>query len=236
MKNIFYATLAIAMFSLNSCKVETGEGTLKMKYEAKVNNSSLELNKDYLINGDTIYFTMLKFYVSDVFVEDKDGLNEIAVKDAALVDFSNLSSTEFSYTLPAAAYKNPSFTVGLSDERNGTDPSSYPSSSPLSLGTSMYWMMANSYIYFKIEGFKRVNGGQSPLAYHVGLDGMGQATGVQKGLTIHKGNTTTVRSILDLNELFANIDFATEYETHTTNNMPLAQKMMNNFVGALNVQ
>ena len=236
MKNIFYTILAIAIFSLNSCKEEVGEGTLMMKYEAKVNNSNLEFNKHYVINGDSVYFTMLKFYVSDVTIEDKDGLAEIAVKDVALIDFSELSSTTFSYALEAASYKNPSFIVGLSDETNGTEPSSYPSSSSLSLGTSMYWMMANSYIYFKIEGFRTLNGADSPLVYHVGFDGLGASTGVQKGFTIHKGNTTTVLSSLDINAMFATIDFATEAETHTTNNMPLAQKMMNNLVGALDVQ
>ena len=236
MKNIFYAIIAIAIFGLNSCKEEAGEGTLKMKYEAKVNNSNLELNKNYTINGDSVYFTMVKFYVSDVSIQDKDGIAAIEVKDVALVDFSNLSSTEFSYTLEAAAYKNPSFTVGLSDERNGTEPSSYASSSPLSLGTSMYWMMANSYIYFKIEGFRILNGVEAPLVYHVGLDGLGDSAGAQKGFSINNGNTTTVLTILDLDAVVATIDFDTESETHTTNNMPLAQKMMNNFVGALNVQ
>jgi hypothetical protein len=238
MKNIFYAFIAIALFGLNSCDedaVEAGEGTLTMKYEAKVNNIDLELNRNYLINGDSVYFTTVKFYVSDVKIQDKDGLNEIEVKDVALVDFSEMSTTSFNTVLPATAYKNPSFTVGLSDERNNTEPSSYPSISPLSLNTSMYWLMAESYIYFKIEAFRTVNGVETPLVYHVGLDGMGTNASVEKGFSINNGNITTIITTLELTAVFTTIDLATEPGTHTLNNKPLADKMMDNFVNALSI-
>lgn len=238
MKNIFYAIITIAVFSLNSCKEDSdaGEGTLTMKYEAKVNNSNLLLNTDYTINGDTVKFTMLKFYVSDVHILDKDGLNMIEIKDVALVDFNDETSTSFSATLESGAYKNPMYSVGLSLDLNASDPSTFASNHPMSLGTSMYWMMSNAYIYFKIEGFRTVNGLEEPFVYHVGHMVLAQDKMADKSFSINKGTTTTLLNILDLNNVFATIDFDTESETHTMNNMPLANKMMTNFVEAISVQ
>jgi hypothetical protein len=237
MKNIFYAIIAIAIFGLNSCKdeIEAGEGTLVMKYEAKVNNSNLALNTDYTINGETVYFTTLKFYVSDVHIHDKDGANEFDLKDVALIDFSDESTTSFASTLASGAYKNPMYSVGLSTDLNASDPSSFASDHPMSLGNSMYWMMSNAYIYFKIEGFREVNGVDEPFVYHVGHMVLAQSKMVEKAFSINNGNTTTVLNTLDLNSVFANIDFDTESETHTMNNMPLANKMMSNFVNGISI-
>ena len=236
MKNLFFAILAIAIFSLNACtEEEAGEGTLVMKYEAKANNETLQFNTDYVIHGDTVYFTTLKFYVSDVHIHDQDGANMMEVKDVALIDFNDESSTSFSKTLASGAYKNPMYAVGLSTDRNASDPSTFDSDHPMSLGTSMYWMMSNAYIYFKIEGFRKQGGVDEPFVYHVGHMVLAQNKMGDNAFSINKGNTTTILNTLDLDSVFDNIDFDTESETHTMNNMPLANKMMTNFVEGISV-
>ncbi len=235
MKNIFFAIMSIALLSLTACSEEAGEGILTLKYAATVNSENLELNKTYVMDGDSVYFTLLQYYTSDIFIEDKDGTTETEIMDVSFIDFSEESSLEFSTTLEATAYKNPSYTVGLSDTRGAADPSSFGSDHPMSLNSSMFWIMSNSYIYFKIEGFRIKNGIEDPLVYHVGLTGYGENKQAQKAFSINDGNTTTLVTTLNLNEVFGNIDFDTEPETHQMNNMPLARKMMTNFANALSV-
>ena len=235
MKNLFIAVIGIALLSLSACKEEAGEGVLNMKYATIINDENLELNKVYDLDGDSVYFTLINYYISDVEIMDKDGNAAIEVKDVTLVDLSDPATFEFNYTLEADAYKNPSFTVGLTDNRNATDPSSYASNHPMSLNRSMYWLMAEAYIYLKVEGFRINNGIDEPLVYHVGMNGFAQTKLKEQAFSINKGNTTTMVTTLNMNDLFVNIDFDTEPETHTMNNMPLAMKMMNNFVNALSV-
>ena len=86
-----------------------------------------------------------------------------------------------------------------------------------------------------MEGFRINNGVDEPLVYHVGMNGFAQTKLKEQAFSINKDNTTTIVTTLDMNDLFVNIDFDTEPETHTMNNMPLAMKMMNNFVNALSV-
>ena len=236
MKKLFIAVIGIALLSLSACKEEAGEGILNMRYATMINNQTLELDQVYELNGDSVYFTLINYYISDVEVMDKDGNTSIEIKDVALVDLAEPSTFEYNYTLEANAYKNPSFTVGLSDARNATDPSSYGSDHPMSLNRSMYWVMAQAYIYFKIEGFRINNGVNEPIVYHVGMNGFAQTKEKEQAFSINKDNTTTLITTLNMNDLFSNVDFATEPETHTMNNMPLAMKLMDNFVNAISVE
>lgn len=235
MKNYVFAIMSIALLALSACKEETGEGVLNMKYTATVNNENLTLNKTYLMNGDSVYFTLIQYYVSDLTINDKDGNSAIDVMDVAFIDFAEPSSLEYNFNMEATAYKNPGFTIGLSDDRAASDPSSFASDHPMSLNSSMYWLMSNSYIYFKIEGFRLKNGLEEPIVYHVGLNGYARTREVENAFSVNDGNTTTIVTTLNLNDVFTNIDFDTEPETHTMNNMPLAQKMMNNFAAAISV-
>lgn len=235
MKNYLLAILSIAVLTISACTEETGEGTLTLKYEAQINDQALAFNTDYDLNGETVHFELIQFYVSDVHIHDADGANMIEVKDVAFIDLSDESTTSFSKVLEAGSYKNPMYTVGLSEDLNASDPSTFESGHPLSLGNSMYWMMSNAYIYFKIEGFRTVAGVDEPFVYHVGHAVLGLGKMGNKAFTINDGNTTTIVNTLDLNSLFANIDFDTESETHTMNNMPLANKMMSNFTDAVSI-
>jgi len=233
MKNYFLVIISALLISISACKEERGDGDLNLKYAATLNGGNLELNQTYLLNGDSVYFTLIQYYICDASISDKDGATSLDLKDVTFIDFSEPSSLDYNFTLDATAYKNLTYTVGLSDERGATDPSSYASDHPMSLNRSMYWLMANAYVYFKIEGFRIKNGIDEPLVYHVGMNGFAQNKEAAQSFTINKGNTTSLITTLNLNEVFANINFDTEPETHTMNNMPLAQKLMNNFVNAL---
>lgn len=235
-KHIKLAVVFIALtIALSSCKKDK-EGTITINYKATVNNQELTFDNPFIINGDTIVFEVFKFYTSDINITDKNDNQTITLGDVHLVDYENIDSKTYSTTIEATAYKNPTFIVGLSDERNATDPSSYASSNPLSLQQGNYWMMASSYIFFKIEGFRTVNGVDEPIVYHVGFNGMGVEKVAQKAFSVYDKGNTNINFTVDFDDLFANIDFDTEGTTHTTDNMTLAQKMMDNFVNATTIE
>lgn len=232
--SIFFTFVALATVLFSCNKKE--EGTIKISYKATVNNQNLTLHNNYIINGDTVFFEVFKFYVSDIYISDKDENTTTSLSDVHLIDYSNDSTKTQSITVEATAYKNPTFTIGLSNERNETDPSSYASAHPLSLQQGNYWLMASSYIYFKIEGKRKVNGINHPIAYHVGLNDMGTEKIAQKAFSVYDENTTNINFIVNLDDMFANINFDTESMTHTTDNKPLADKMMSNFANAATIE
>jgi hypothetical protein len=236
MKHVSFIIPLFVVLFLTACKDETPVGNLEMQFSAKVNNSPLSFDNVLLVDDDSLIFKVFHFYVSEIQISDKDDLQSIELKDVALINFKEAETASINFELEANAYKNPSFLVGLSNALNESDPSSYPSSHPMSLNEGNYWIMSNSYIYFKIEGFRVLNGVQYPFTYHVGLNDYAQLKSLDKAFSINEGNTTTLLANINVNELFENIDFNTEFETHTIGTEVLAQKMMNNFVNALSIQ
>ena len=63
MKKFFIAVIGIALVSLSACKEEAGEGVLNMKYATIINDENLELNKVYDLDGDSVYFTLINYYI-----------------------------------------------------------------------------------------------------------------------------------------------------------------------------
>lgn len=223
----------IILLSLFACKSDDGEGVLALQFNAKVNDTPLEFNQYYLVNGDSLRFEVLKFYVSEFNVEDKDGVESILLKDVEIVDFKDESTTTINSNLAVSAYKNPSFNLGLTNVQNETEPTSYASEHPLSAQQGNYWMMANSYIYIKVEGQYLINGVEESFVFHIGANDYVRNKVLNKSFSIHEGNTTTILANLDVNTLFDNVDFTTESTTHSAN--PLAEKMLTNFNNSLSI-
>lgn len=234
MKKYLVIFVALITLSLNSCK-DDNEGDLVLDFNARINSTNLEFNRYYDMDGDSVRFEIFKFYISDYSILNKDGDASLPLGDVYLVDFENEASTSITNTLEVQSYKNPSFRLGLSNTQNATDPSTYESSHPLSLNQGNYWLMSNSYIYFKIEGYYREGGVEYPFVYHVGFDDLFADINVERSFSVQANAKTTLLANIDINSLFDNIDFATESNTHTTNNMPLAEKMMDNFANAISI-
>lgn len=234
MMNKYFNFLGIIVLLTSfACKSDDGEGTLALKFEANVDSAPVVFNQYYVIDGDSVKFELFKFYVSDFKIEDKDGTEEIELKDVTIIDFTDDASKTINATLAANAYKNPSFNIGLTVAQNESEPTDYASAHPLSAQQGNYWMMANSYIYVKLEGQYMINGVEESFVFHLGHNDYVRNINLEKSFSIHDGNTTTLLASLDLNTIFNNVDFATESTTHSAN--PLAEKMLTNFINSLSV-
>ncbi len=229
-----YLAIFFLIFGFLSCKKD-GEGTLRINYKAIVNQQPLQLNTPYLIGTDTIVFERFNMYISDMKIYNKDEENYISLEEVNLIKYGDMETIVSDFVLPQNAYKNFYLTLGLTDDLNAKDPSSFASDHPLSSDQGNYWLMANSYVYVKIEG-KYHNGTTTPLAYHIGLDGMGrELSNTTKGYSIHDGNVTNLFFKIDINQFLDALNLPSESDTHTTDNMPLAEKVVDALQNAISI-
>jgi len=231
----FYSILFLALFTLifSSCKKET-EGTLAIDFVTRFNQQPLALNSKYPFQNGEIEFTMVNFYVSNISVEDKDGIGKIPLKDVDLVKMGSNSTLNF--TLKEGAYKNLFLGLGLDEILDSTDPSMYGNDHPLGINQNNFWLMSNSYIYVKIEGFFYVNGDKLNISYHLGDTSFYKTLTSTNAFSIYANNTTNKKVILNLEQFFNNVIIEDNLSTHTVENVPFALLMMNNFEAALTIQ
>ncbi len=154
-KYSFLLFLAVFLFS---CEPENGkDNTLSIKFNINSGTSPLLYNTNYTVNGLTIQYTDVRFYISQpVF---SSGAETIEFNDA--------------YFLGDAASSNNTFVVGDLGKRTidgiafgyGVDPSrntqagskampaySYALEHALSSANNMYWSWNPGYIWMKLEG------------------------------------------------------------------------------------
>jgi hypothetical protein len=233
MKRIFILVAFVSLLVFTGCNKEE-EGTLELRFNSKFNGLPLQLNTPYPFQNGLIEFTMVQYYVSNLAVEDKDGTSNIPLKDVDLINAS--SNNVLNYQLPAGAYKNVRIGLGLDEVMGASEPSSFGTQHPLSLNQNNYWMMTQSYIFVKIEGFFTINGQRLPLVYHLGDESFYRTIQTSsKAFSIHDENITTVTVNFNVNGVFNGVNLPQQDNTHTTNDFPLALQMMNNFAASFTI-
>lgn len=232
MKKLFIAVV-LGLFGFSSCTDGEGTGNLVLEFNAKFENQPFELNQVYMLDGDSVEFTILKYYISEVTTSDKDGNLLEPLSNIELIDFKDGSNTR-TFEMQEGAYKNLYFGVGVKEDLNGMDPSVYDEDHPLSLANSNYWMMSNSYVFFKLEGMHTKNGLVTPIAYHLGTDALYRTTSNEnRPYTIHSDLTTTMVVEVAVDEIFNSLSLPADNDTHTGNNFPLAVTMTDNVVSSI---
>lgn len=226
----FISFLAATIISCNKDK----EGTLEVEFTAKMNNQPLEILKEYPIQGGMADIEMLQFYITNLAIEDKDGVEKIIVKDVDLIDFKT-NNTILRKQLPEGSYKNLALGLGLDEFWGDSDPSTFEDTHPLSLFQNNFWLMSDSYIFVRIEGNFTKNGEKKSILYHLGDSSFYTEIIEEKAFSIFDGNTTTKRIQFDLDAFFANIDLETQENTHTTGNFPVAEELMNKFAASFSI-
>jgi hypothetical protein len=179
------------------------------------------------------YFSMVQLHRTDGALVD--------VKDFYLADFYRADPT-LTATAPPGTYDSLFFNIGIPAAYNtGVDPSIYPSVHPLSVVSAqdMFWGWNAGYIFFKFDGKLDSTGVDTaellePFAFHCGDDPLFTAVHIplQNATVMSNGNKTIdvdihVDRILKSDQ--DTIDLATDYITHTSGNVELAQRIMRNY-------
>lgn len=176
MKSIFHNLIiwVITIVAFSSCRTNdygipiTKEGTLtvKINYAWGAEQLPFSINQKLVHpkTGDTMTFTMLKYYVSNFKLKRADGIWWSHPESYFLVNAqTTVSSTLEINGVPPAEYVAVQYTMGVDSLRNVSG----SQTGALSLQNGMFWDWNSGYIMLKAEG----NSPQSPtgaFALHLG--------------------------------------------------------------------
>jgi hypothetical protein len=237
LRKLLYPVLASLVLLISGCNNDDDyspeTGTLELKFHTYFDGESLQLHDFYAFQGGEFEFTMVQFYVCNVSVENQSG-EKTLIKDVDLINVP--THTSFSASLAPGSYNQLFVGLGLDEILGATDPSSYLSSHPLSLNQNNFWIMSQSYIFVKVEGFFNYNGQRLPVVYHLGDETFYRNLQDESlVLSVEKNQTTTVNIAFHLDKLFDEVTLPDQDNTHTINDFPLALQMMNNLAAALEI-
>lgn len=109
----------------------------------------LVLDKLYMLNGDSISISQLKFFISDMSFYNHDTLVYVFKKKHHLVDLTRPSSTSLTEKPESSvSYDQLKFNIGIDSLTN----ISGAIEGDLDPTSGMYWTWQSGYINFKLEG------------------------------------------------------------------------------------
>lgn len=159
--------------SCSSCKDPQPEpqkeyGSLKVQfsYVWGSNQEPWELNKTVVHSktGDTLTFSMLRYYVSNIKLKKADGTWWIQPDSYHLLDATTKDSSAFTVgSIPVGEYTGMEYTMGVDSEKNVSG----VYTGELSLSHGMYWDWSSGFIMLKAEGTSP-NSSVNVFAFHLG--------------------------------------------------------------------
>jgi hypothetical protein len=134
------------------------------------------------------------------------------------------------------------FNIGVDECRNDSlDPTTQTEGPFMPQVPTMYWSWATGYRFVSIDGRldASANADSSLIAkfeYHTGLNQLLRTVELEtEALTLADG-TMHLDVKVDLAQIFTDVDFTTEWVTHTSNNLPLAEKVTENATTMFSIQ
>ncbi len=130
------------------------------------NDDAFSLNTDFVhpTTGDTVNFTTLKFYISNIVFVRADGSEWAQTESYYLVDLSsNPEGTISIPNVPLGEYTGVKYTIGVDSLRNVSG----AQTGALSTTYGMFWSWNSGYIFTKAEGTSPQASAGS-FSYHLG--------------------------------------------------------------------
>lgn len=154
-------TASIILLGMNACKKEkeelVGKGPVTIQIDNKAGSSAFAFGTNYTTAaGETVNFTMFKYYVSNFVLVKEDGTEYVVPQNTCyrLVDESVPSSKTITFNnVPAGKYTGVKYWIGV-DSLRSTMPVADRTGDldPAGVGADMYWSWNSGYIFYKIEG------------------------------------------------------------------------------------
>ncbi len=144
-KTYFYIIFSFLSFLRATAQKE--KDSLFFDIQFKWKSETLNLNKNYVSNIDTLQISLVKFYISEIEINYKEGTHFKEKNSYHLINAENFKS------FPITKKENKeiskiSFTIGI----DSTSSVSGALSGDLDLQNGMYWSWQSGYINMKIEG------------------------------------------------------------------------------------
>lgn len=224
MKKILLFAAAIMTMGLNA------QYAVSLNLHHNFDGAAFNYGDQYVDDfGHTIEITRVQYYLSSLKVNHDAG-QETLLNSVYVLASGNITNYPLT-TMNIQNVEGISFNLGVDQSRNHLDPSTYPSSHPLSLQTpSMHWGWASGYNFLVIEGMADSdNDGtvDKPFQFHaVGNDdyltnvGLIETTGTMVDMNI------SVDVEVNIADWLTGMDLSTAGLNHGV--FPLVEEMMAN--------
>jgi hypothetical protein len=204
MKNIL--TLLCAALCLN---LSFAQKNVQLNINHLIGSEELELAKEYMMDGENTFpykINRLQYYVSEITLIH-DGGQKTNVADTWLLVTVPETSTFDLGTFNIDNIEGIEYHLGVNDEANFLDPSSYPDEHPLAnKSPSMHWGWAAGYRFAALEGF---SGNNFLLEYQI--HSLGKANYKKVALSLNGVTTNDQIDITvdaDYENIYSNINFS----------------------------
>ncbi len=220
--------LLIALACDQDTEPEIEPARLSFNFDLRVGDQTLEFGKVYTINGTAVSFDVVDYYVGGILFTQADGTTVNLEEQYLLAsDTANLLNGE----ITISDITSIKFFVGvdaLTNRQSENDFTTRPTSDPLGLqDPAMHWNWMTGYKFLRVDGNADTDGDgavDQGIAYHLGSDALLKDFEIQKNIPIVSG-LNRIRFTLDLAKFFSGVDLSTELDTHTSNNLPLAERL-----------
>lgn len=174
-------------------------------------SSALTLNTPYYTSsGDTVQFTTLKFYVSEIALIDSFGvehpIGSIHMADLSSADYTADGKVTLELEATPGFYRGLKFNVGVPFADNHKDAATQ--NAPLGASSGMYWSWNPGYIFHMIEGKTDSAGKSINFGWHVGEDTrnltvrLASLTGTKTSFVVESGKDNVFNVSADYSKLF----------------------------------
>lgn len=251
MKNILLLFTLIMPLIFVACgdddPVDMKTGQLEIEFALEYEGEPVTYFDPYYYEDSLLMgFSRVNFYLADLELGDET-LEEITFLDFESVSEpgSSLEGLRLTYEdIEVGAYSRIGFGIGVPDRFNDGVPADYPADNPLSR-VSEYWAGWNSYIFAKFEGNLDLDGDgmrETGFSFHTGGEGVYRSLSAQGiPLTIAENETTTIRVVMELKEVFKISD--TEYlnlrenqGSHNADDIDFMKRWSDNYAQAFRIE
>lgn len=247
MKYLFLALIAGSLLACHKKKKSestTAPAQLEMQVDPVFGSQNLYIDSNYtLSDGSRIQFKEIKFFFTQV----KNGSNSLI--DAALFDYHYTGHAFFIAPGDASGFSSLTALVGVDSVTNHSNPAAFPDDSPLNITNAgdMHWNWNVGYIFVKIEAkADTLNDGidnfNHTVIWHSGTD-LNRSTVSFPVVSWSDAGSNLMRAKLklDMRNVIENpgnaLNIKTEFMTHSgSTDMPIAQKVMQNFCASISAE
>jgi len=244
---LIYPLLLAFIFINTACDDEMNEtmvteSELTLHFHPMVNGEEFSYDNTYTIDGQSIKFNVVQFYVSNLSLmqEDQtivsfDGGNDDKQDDLFLLVHPDQMMYQVG-KIPAAHYHGLSFQVGVDTVVNSTiEPTAWPADHALSADNPnhAYWSWNSGYLFVRLEG--TVNG--NDFVYHVGTNKMFTTTGMIEAHSDIMSEQKELMIMYNIGNFLNGVDLSQEANrsTHTFDNSELASQIINNVKSSFSI-
>lgn len=242
---------------------EDGMTMVSLRFQPVVNGTPLsqDLTKTYDINGTATTFSSARMYISEFTLLKADGStvtfdgesisapakdandNDIThtVSDKTVLVKHDLGHHEYSLGMaPSGEYTGVRFKIGLAGTTNRLDASQVPSSHPLSKQTDRnnHWNWNAGYLFLRMDGEVDTNADGTPdevWEVHLGTNNFLKEIQLPFDIDLQMDQSTDLHIMVDYAKLLKDVDLTDPDQRlcHTNDNLPVANKVADNYSGAL---